>query len=100
MATEDVGNFVLGLPARFKKHPNEVGVGYIVHAVHAMGYAAETIVYGLMFLFHAIFPFWCTTSGSSGIKSLARKFEEKDATGTIHDGGISYREPGSGAPEK
>lgn len=63
---------------KFREHPNEVGMGYLVHLVHAMFFGIETLLYALMFMFHAVFPFWCITSGNDGIKAMAEEFTDED----------------------
>ena len=66
------------LQENFRCHPNAQGIGYITHAIHAACFGLDAIACGGMFLFHALFPFWCESAGSDGLKRMADHFREKD----------------------
>jgi hypothetical protein len=68
-------NMIKDIQAKFVEHPNEKSKGYVVHLIYAWATAAETATYALMLVIHGVFPFWFQTSGTDGIKKMAKEFE-------------------------
>ena len=54
----------------FTEHPNSVDETYLQHMRCALGFHFILLRLSLCALIHAIFPFWCETTASNGIKEL------------------------------
>ncbi len=54
----------------FTDHPNSVGESYFEHFLTASGFATKMFIGSLACLVHALFPFWCTKTGSQAITEL------------------------------
>jgi hypothetical protein len=54
----------------FTEHPRAVGETYLQHLHSAWSFAAAMIAGGLACFVHGLFPFLCTTTGSSAIRQL------------------------------
>jgi hypothetical protein len=54
----------------FTKHPADVGESYAEHMASAFGFGTAMLRGGFACLVHGIFPFLCTTTGSSTIRRL------------------------------
>ena len=54
----------------FTEHPATVGETYWQHLRHATGFGVTMLVGGLACLVHAVFPFFCLTTGSDRIRRL------------------------------
>lgn len=54
----------------FTKHPSDVGESYAEHMASAFGFGTAMLRGGMACLIHGIFPFLCTTTGSSTIRRL------------------------------
>lgn len=52
------------------RHLSETGENYLEHFLFAFSIAMWTLVAGIIFLFHAIFPFVFTIGGSWHIKKI------------------------------
>ena len=60
----------------FNDHPQSNGMNYPIHLIYALSLAAEAVVYAIMFAIHGLLPFILQSSGSRGIISMAKKFED------------------------
>lgn len=54
----------------FTEHPRSVGETYLQHLHSAWSFSAAMIGGGLACFVHGLFPFLCTTTGSSAIRRL------------------------------
>ncbi len=54
----------------FTEHPNSVGESYWEHFAVAAGFGLTMLRGGLACLVHAVFPFWCTKTGSNTVFEL------------------------------
>jgi hypothetical protein len=54
----------------FTEHPASVGESYAEHFVVASGFGFAMLRGGLACLVHGVFPFLCTTTGSSTVRAL------------------------------
>jgi hypothetical protein len=54
----------------FTKHPSDVGESYTEHMGVAFRFGFAMLRGGVACLLHGIFPFLCTTTGSSTVRQL------------------------------
>lgn len=54
----------------FTEHPESVGETYFEHMRNSFGFGTKMLLAGIGCFLHGIFPFLCTTTGSSAIKTL------------------------------
>jgi hypothetical protein len=54
----------------FTEHPRSVGETYLQHLHSAWSFSASMIGGGLACFVHGLFPFLCTSTGSSAIRRL------------------------------
>ncbi len=54
----------------FTDHPASVGESYIEHLQTSSSFGFRMIGGGIACLVHAIFPFWCTKTGSQQVCTL------------------------------
>ncbi|MBX7539783.1 DUF6356 family protein [Qipengyuania sphaerica] len=57
----------------FTDHPNSVGETYGEHFLVATGVGAKMVGAGLACFVHAVFPFWCKSTGSKTILGLHKR---------------------------
>lgn len=57
----------------FTDHPHSVGESYTEHFGVASGVGTKMIVAGLACWVHAVFPFWCKSTGSKTIVALNKR---------------------------
>lgn len=62
------------------EHLTEVGETYPQHFVKAVGFGIAMVAGGLACLVHAVFPFLFVTTGSSCIRRLHRRMEDRRAS--------------------
>lgn len=57
----------------FTEHPNSVGESYFQHMQVSFGFGIRMFTASLGCFLHGLFPFLCTTTGSTTINKLHRK---------------------------
>ena len=62
------------------EHLTEVGETYTQHCMKAVGFGIAMVAGGLACLVHALFPFLFVTTGSSCIRRLHRRMEDRRAS--------------------
>jgi hypothetical protein len=61
----------------FRDHPSSVGETYLQHFKYAFCSGCQLFLAGLFCILHACFPFLHTTSASSRVEALHKKFQER-----------------------
>ncbi len=54
----------------FTEHPHSVGESYGEHFAVASGFGWRMLVGGMACMVHAVFPFWCKSTGSKTVAQL------------------------------
>ena len=54
----------------FTKHPKSVNETYLQHMWQAIKFSVRLEWLAFCVFIHAIFPFWCETTASDGVKEL------------------------------
>ena len=72
----------------FTEHPASVGESYGQHFSSALSFSLAMLGAGLACLVHAIFPFWCVTTGSDTVRRLhARMVTHRHRDPALHVAG-------------
>jgi hypothetical protein len=72
----------------FTEHPASVGESYGQHFASALSFSLAMLGAGLACLVHAIFPFWCVTTGSDTVRRLhARMVTHRHRDPALHASG-------------
>ena len=72
----------------FTEHPASVGESYGQHFASALSFSLAMLGAALACLVHAIFPFWCVTTGSDTVRRLhARMVTHRHRDPALHASG-------------
>jgi tetrahydromethanopterin S-methyltransferase subunit B len=58
----------------FNRHLVDANVGYLTHLKHALILGLMSILAGIIFLIHAVFPFLFLTTGSDLVRKIQARF--------------------------